>query len=841
MFVDTTIWMEDDWEDRLDRAIGWLLTALLLFMPLAFGVVEAWSEQVVIFLVGMISVCFLLKPLLAGRVSVTLTWAYVPVAIIVLAIVVQLLPLPQGVVRLISPNTVTCKTELLGDLANAREVLSSMTISFYPHATKHDLRLVLAVVAVFLVVLNVYRRPDQILRLLTTIAVIGAGIAVLALAQNIIGNGKIYWCVTSPHGVAHSGPFVNHSHYGQFMNLSIGAALAVFFVRVRGDFGHRSVTPDAIAEYLGSPDAKSVWGLLGMVVLGATTVFLAMSRGGVISMLFAGALTTLVLSLKKPLGGVGWIIALLALGAFVCVLYIGFDAVYDRLASLRDISHAEGGRWQIIKDVSVAWARFPVLGTGLGTHEVVYPMFDRSQIPALASHAENEYAQMAEEMGLVGLLALVAFGVFVGVHYVRATRNNRQPIVAAGLGLGFGLVAILVHSLSDFGQHMPANAMLTAIFCGLLIRLSRMDVDGSDDSDRPVASVSTRSRWCWGACLAVVGVVWAWGFLAADGARAAEAHWRKVRLAEASFMERRWEGDHDDYIYLLDQAEKAVACEPDNVKYRHWLNVYRWHAISQTKDPNTGEITLSAEALEFVERIVGDLNLARLSCPTFGATWCVLGQLERSVLGRDEDGARHIREGVEVAPCHPTARLVAGMLALEEGEIDVAYRHLSVAVALDAQLFAEVASVLIEQSHEPEMALQIAGEDAGHLTVLVRALEGLEESTDTVKEVRGKVVALLEKGCTLPTARAWVFATLARTYTQDGRLEKAIEYYGQALDRDYGRIEWRFSLARLLAETGAVKEALEEAETCLRFHPGHAASKELIRRLSVDPQSTGGS
>jgi hypothetical protein len=31
--------------NRLDTAIEWLLIGLLAFMPLAFGVVHAWSEE----------------------------------------------------------------------------------------------------------------------------------------------------------------------------------------------------------------------------------------------------------------------------------------------------------------------------------------------------------------------------------------------------------------------------------------------------------------------------------------------------------------------------------------------------------------------------------------------------------------------------------------------------------------------------------------------------------------------------------------------------------------------------------------------------------------------------
>ena len=66
----------------------------------------------------------------------------------ILIAVFQLVPLPAGRVRTLSPNTAVLKTELLSDLPNADQALESMTLSFYPNATRHDLRLVLAVAAV---------------------------------------------------------------------------------------------------------------------------------------------------------------------------------------------------------------------------------------------------------------------------------------------------------------------------------------------------------------------------------------------------------------------------------------------------------------------------------------------------------------------------------------------------------------------------------------------------------------------------------------------------------------------------------------------------------------------
>ena len=134
-----------------DKVIEWLLISLLAFMPLAFGAVEAWSEEVVVALAAAISVCFLLKLVFRKDTNLVWSWAYIPVALFILVAVFQLIPLPTSAVSTISPGAATVKKELLGDLSNSGEVLSSMTLSFYANATKHDLRLVLAVAAVFVV------------------------------------------------------------------------------------------------------------------------------------------------------------------------------------------------------------------------------------------------------------------------------------------------------------------------------------------------------------------------------------------------------------------------------------------------------------------------------------------------------------------------------------------------------------------------------------------------------------------------------------------------------------------------------------------------------------------
>lgn len=820
--------------DRFDRAVEWLVMALLAFMPLAFGAVEAWSEEIVVVVAAAMSICLLLKLVFERNTRPMWSWAYVPILLFVLVAAFQLLPLPAGVVNTISPNTAATKQELLSDLPNSGALLESMALSFYPNATRHDLRLVLALAAIFIVTVNVYRRPDQIKRLLAAAAIVGGVIAVLALAQNILGNGKIYWIVPTGDNQAYSGTFVNHSHYSQFMNLSIGAALALVMVKVHENFISRQITPASVADYLGSSTARVVWLLIGMIILGMTSVVVSLSRGGMVSMLIAGAATTLILGASKSLRGRSWIIVLLTLGAFVGVLFVGFDAVCDRLSALRQLSQVEGGRWLIVKDVASAWTRFPLIGTGLGTHEVVYPMFDRATIPALASHAENEYAQAAEETGVVGLILLLAFLAGVWVNHVRVVRKRTMPIHAVAYGLGFGLVAIMVHSLSDFGQHIPANGALSAIFCGLLISLSR--IGKRVDSSARLGGISRSLMISRFACLIFASMAFGWALIGADGARSAEASWAEALRAEQALTARGWQGSDEEYACLIRYAADAAECEPANIHYRHWLNVYRWRAISRLTDPNTGAVILPKQTMKSVRRIAGELHDARLLCPTYGATYSVVGQLELFVLN-DPDGAERIRKGFVLAPGDPTACFVAGQLDAEEGEAEESFAKLKRAVQLDGRLFDDAAQLCIERLSRPDLAVTLAGESTYRLSQVANALAEVEEHKDLADKARSEAVALLKEKCSQPDAPAAAFASMAGIYGRQGDNEAAIENYRHALALDYSQIQWRLSLARLLAKSNKVPEAIHEARIGLRLRPQFKEAEKLIADLSVAPGS----
>ena len=813
----------------LDGRIGVVMEAILItllaFMPLAMGVVAAWSEMVVVVAAAALAALLVLRLLISPNVRFVWTWAYVPVALFVLVAVLQLIPLPVDMVRAISPGTAETKTRLLEGLAGS----DTMTLSFYPHATRHDLRLVLAIAAIFVVTVNLYRRPDQIKRLLAGVAVIGGAVALLALAQIVSGAEAIYWTISLGKR-ADAGTFVNHSNFSQFMNLSIGAALGYVLMRLHEEFDGGRASLRRVMARLTHESLRGVWAASGVIVFGSAAIFMSMSRGGVISMLIAGGFTVVMLSMKKGLRGRGWVIAMMALLSFVVVLYVGFDAAYERLATLSD-ERAEGGRMQIVEDIASAWTRFPVFGVGLGTHEVVYPMFDRSTISALAAHAENEYAQAAEETGAVGLLALLVFAGVIWRNYFRSARCLSVPARSAVFGLGFGLIAILIHSLSDFGQHLPANAALSAIFCGLLLSINRMGVapPRSTGSVRRSGRVS-RSIGIVMSAILLVSLLVALG--GAEDARLAEAHWDEVMAVEGKLQEIDWLGSNDEYASIIAAAARAADCAPGDVKYRHWLSVYRWRSISRVVDPATGKSVLPPRGLEFARRIVDEMSETRKLCPTFGATSSVMGQLEWYVLGQ-EKGKAHIRQGYELAPCDPTAGMIAAELDVQEGKFEAAFAKLRRVVEINGVYFGQAAEQLIKGAKRPDLAMELAGDDYSRLFKLERMLRDMAGDELLIAKVRRQAVELLKAIAEGPDAKAGQLASVAAIYEYEKDTDAAVDHYRRALNLDYGRVSWRMRCAKLLADSGRIKDAIHEARICLRLRPNMAAARKLIEDLSV--------
>lgn len=804
-----------------------VLVSLLAFGPAAFGAVEAWSELVVVILASALAILVALRAVFDRGFRPARTWLYVPLALFIGFITWQLLPLPAGLAALLSPSTAATKAEMLGETTGA---LGATTLSLYPLATAEHLRLVFVGTAVFVAVATMIRGTSQIKLLLIAIFAIGCAEALLAIAQIATATGSFYWQIPSGRNLLTSGTFVNYSHFAQFMNLSLGAGMALLLIQFREHGRHEASGATWRYSVTDLGWEKYGWLFCGMVLC-AIAVLASMSRNGAMSMLVAAAVVGAALYRRGSVNWKGWLLGAIPLAVLTLLLVFGFDTVYARLSTLHE-SKAFEGRWEMTAATLRAWSYYPVWGTGLGTHEYVFPMFDRSVTPVVAAHADNDYAQLLEETGVVGavLVALFLFGIAQLIVLLVRRRGSSSSVAA--FGLSFGLIAVAIHSASDFGQRVPANLCLTATVCGLLVVLSLQEKRGRRRTSaraRPLAAGVERGVAIAGLA-GVVGLS-TWALYQAYWAYLGEQWWSAALEMESRIQQSPEKATDQDFADLIVAAAGAFEAQPKNVNYGYWLSAYRWESLSRAADPQTGEATLHADVLPFVARIVDDLAAVRQICPTYGPPYALEGQIRLFVLN-DERGAKLIRTGVRLAGFDPPTCLVAGELAARDGNTEEANRLLTRAVELQPGYFGEVVGIYLHELKRPDLARALAGENYERLKILAEASAELPKLAQFSQEVGAAAIASLRRQASSPSAMPNELVMLAQIEKQQRHLDAAIDLYQRAVSLEYGQVDWRLELARSLTDVEKFPEALREVEICLRLRPENPAAVELRAELT---------
>src|SRR3989442_7731350 len=173
------------------------------------------------------------------------------------------------------------------------------------------------------------------------------------------------------------------------------------------------------------------------------------------------AFLILVLILKRTGGRHLFAGAAVLLVAFLTVSWLGVSQILSRFSSLQTLEVTQSkrasmrhGAWRIFVD-------HPILGTGLGTLQQVYPPYETLYDGKIVNHAHNDYLEVLAETGLLGGICCAWF---LGVLWVQSLERLRQfnHSFSGALQLSGFLACsgFLVHSLVDFNLHIPANALL---------------------------------------------------------------------------------------------------------------------------------------------------------------------------------------------------------------------------------------------------------------------------------------------------------------------------------------------------------------------------------------------
>jgi len=329
-------------------------------------------------------------------------------------------------------------------------------ISVAAHATQLEWLRWVGYAALALVAVQTFNAPRRLTRLAEALALAGCGIALLAIAQYLTSNGKIYWLVEPTYGGWIFGPYVNRNHYAGLMELWTPLAIGL------------ALRPG------NSPAKRWLWCAMALV-MGASVV-LSGSRGGTLALAVELVIFTLAAAAlhsgRRAFGALALTLVLLGGAAWAVkptgILHSYTEAVRPSVTAQEEASVHRIGAWQ------GSWTLFRqhwTVGSGLDTFAYLFPAVRPFATDKIWTHAHNDWLQFLAETGAVG----AALGLWIlAVGGVVAWRNLRRTAGSATgdilLGLAAGCLGLLIHGWLDFNFHVPANAANFAVLAAVLTR-----------------------------------------------------------------------------------------------------------------------------------------------------------------------------------------------------------------------------------------------------------------------------------------------------------------------------------------------------------------------------------
>jgi O-antigen ligase len=494
-------------------AVAWLLT----FPVLAIGGLSYWSRALVQLtaaaLAGLWSVRVLLRlpePPRGAVAPAAVRWGVVLLALLS----VPLLPLPPAALRWLSPHAFDVYrtalpgwparppfAELFATLGAPPLALRSIVASWRPLSlVAYDSWTTLLmgmsyVVLGAVVALYPWGQELRALRhLVTAVIVVAVAEAVYAFVQQSNGGGRILWLECPPHATC-TGTYLNRNHFAGLLEMAlpllVARALATWRTR-EGLFTRQPVAGGwlrKVAHVLGQLSepacgrAMSLWclALLVLVALAASG-----SRSAFVATLVAVAVTT---SGRARVGGARRIATVTAL-AVVAGIWLLFPQFTERMAS-GDIA-----RLSMATDTLDMIKAFPLSGVGIGNFAAGFSLYRARTIQSWAygvdvDHAHNDYLEWVSEAGLPAAVVSLVLCIVL-VRPMLRVQDERQRLPDEALlfwGFATGALTLLVHALTDFNLHIPANALVFAFLIGGLVRLTRRQA-----ADGPVRGVRVIER-----------------------------------------------------------------------------------------------------------------------------------------------------------------------------------------------------------------------------------------------------------------------------------------------------------------------------------------------------------
>jgi O-antigen ligase len=314
-------------------------------------------------------------------------------------------------------------------------------ITAVPFLTRIELLKYSALLALFFLCVQSCRTRAHWRNFVWFLLSLGFAVSLFAILQHFTFNGKLYWVRELRYGGIPFGPYVNRNHFAGLMELIIPPGLAI---QILG--GERR-------------DQLPLVALFTLLPIGA--LFLSASRGGILSLVAeVGFLAILIVARrreKKVLIAAAMILTLAA----ILVSWLGVGRALDRFAAYKTLETSEGRRVEMLHDSLRIFQDHRVVGTGLGTLQEVFPLYETVYDGLVVNHSHNDYAEALAETGVIGGLCGLVFLVLLFWTAWKILNVGGDPrSFAYHTGALVACLGLLVHAGVDFNFHIPSNALI---------------------------------------------------------------------------------------------------------------------------------------------------------------------------------------------------------------------------------------------------------------------------------------------------------------------------------------------------------------------------------------------
>jgi O-antigen ligase len=444
------------------RFLEWGLILVIVGAVLAFGGVQPLSYLLMEVCVFALLLVALIAQVRQGKVDLPIPLAMLPIIFLVL---LQTVPLPAHWVVWCSP------ARLFPALGSTPQHAGDgwRTLSIDPHQTWQALGKLLAYCGAFVLAALVFdssRRRSTLVRALITLGCLEAA---YGMFQYLQGYQKIFTYSKVFYTADATGTYINRNHYAGFLELIIPLLIAALFYSFQSWSRWRRSGARAAAS--GEAGAGGFQPLFFIFLLAIATVGLlfSTSRGGILACLLSIMFMVLLglLKIDKKAWMAGTVLFL-----FVVVGYgtwIGLGPVLTRFEQLGEPGEIQReGRLEIWEGAFHLMHGYPIAGTGLGTFGEVYRRYQTYQVTGYVDHAHNDYVEFASETGIVGAAFLfIPIFYLLGKMIFSFMDEPRRFARAVTLGCIGSVLALLIHSMTDFNLQIPANALIFAVVLGI--------------------------------------------------------------------------------------------------------------------------------------------------------------------------------------------------------------------------------------------------------------------------------------------------------------------------------------------------------------------------------------